>query len=375
LNSERQLQILRYAQDDNLQGWDYRALGRNDGAMPVSRWVVGYSEVVPAYEFRKATADPSARSHSANLLRMTAGGIGTRRTKTSGKIPPKVAKKEVRAASGSLQLLKSGIEKKDRVKMSPFKVRCALIALFLLAPLAAFAQDKKGTVKVDSLAVYSNMSADSDVVKTLARGTVVRILIRVSGGDGDWCSIASEDESSRMGYVPCTGLDRPKEIPAPQSGRAPKMVIMQWSTPIETTAKKQTRGIEEEEGQAGQALAPLPGYSWNSNQKTLVIAIREGCPYCDASMPFYRQLGEQERSARLRAHVLVVMPDGAASGSRFLSKENVGIQAVFGQRLGALKVLGTPTVLLLDSSGHIEREWIGELTPSGEKDVMAAAAE
>ena len=77
----------------------------------------------------------------------------------------------------------------------------------------------------------------------------------------------------------------------------------------------------------------------------------------------------------LRAHVLVVMPNDASSGSRFLSRDNIEAQAIFGQRLGALKVQGTPTVLLVDSGGRIEREWIGQLTPSGEKDVLDAAAE
>jgi len=32
-------------------------------------------------------------------------------------------------------------------------------------------------------------------------------------------------------------------------------------------------------------------------------------------------------------------------------------------------------VLLLDSSGRIERAWIGQLTPRGEKEVMNAAEE
>lgn len=267
----------------------------------------------------------------------------------------------------------SGLDRKIRVKMSPSKPWCAFIPLFMLATSAAFPQDKQGTVNVDSLAVYSKMSTDSDVAQTLARGTVVRVLIAIAGGDGNWCGIANKDSSLRIGYVPCSGLDRPKEIAAaiPRGGTIPKMIIMQSFTPIETS-KPQTDGSEQA---TDQTVAPLAGYNWSSNSKTLVIAIREGCPYCDASMPFYRQLGEQERSNMLRAHVLVVMPNSASSGSSFLSRDNIGVQAIFGQRLGALKVLGTPTVLLVDSSGRIEREWMGQLTPSGEKEVLNAAAE
>ena len=261
------------------------------------------------------------------------------------------------------------------MKTSSSTLWCALIPLLLLAPSPASPQDKQGTVKVDSLAVYSKMSTESDVVKTLAQGTVVRILFTATGEEGSWCSIASLDGSSRIGYVSCSGLDRPKEIPAvaDQGGPLPQILIGDSYTPVQTS-KRQALGSEEV-GLVGQTLAPLPGYRWSSYPKTLVIAIRRGCPFCDASLPFYRQLGEQEKSNVLRAHVLVVMPNDASSGSSLLKKDDVEVQGIFGQELDALKVSGTPTVLLLDSSGRIERAWIGQLTPRGEKEVMNAAEE
>jgi hypothetical protein len=261
------------------------------------------------------------------------------------------------------------------VKTSSSTVGCALIPLLMLLPSPASPQDKQGTVKVDSLAVYSKMSTESDVVKTLAQGTVVRILLTVTSEEGNWCSVASQDSSSRIGYVPCSGLDRPKDIPAVDApgGSRLQILIGTSHTPAQPS-KRQTHGSEKA-GLGGQTLAPLPGYSWSSYPKTLVIAIRRGCPYCDASMSFYRQLGEQEKSNVLRAHVLVVMPNDASYGSRLLEKNDVEVQGIFGQELDALNVSGTPTVLLLDSSGHIEREWVGQLSPRAEKEVMNAAAE
>jgi hypothetical protein len=92
-------------------------------------------------------------------------------------------------------------------------------------------------------------------------------------------------------------------------------------------------------------------------------------------MPFYRRLSEQEKNSALRAHLLVVMPNNASSGGSFLEKENLEVQAIFGQELQALNVSGTPTVLLLDSSGRVEQTWVGQLTPRMEKDVLRAAEE
>jgi hypothetical protein len=255
------------------------------------------------------------------------------------------------------------------------QMRWALIPLFLLASSSIYAQNRQGTVKVDALAVYSEMSADSDVVQTLPRGTVVRVLLVVTGDDGNWCSIASQNGSSRIGYVPCSGLDRPREIPpaAAQGGSLPQIMTGSGFSPAHP-AKRQTP--QDDDGSiVGQTLAPLSGYSWSSHPQTLVIAMRRGCPYCVASLPFYRQLGEQERSNMIHAHVLFVMPDDASIGGSLLRQADVQAQGIFGQGLDALKVPGTPTVLLLDSSGRVEREWVGELPPSGEKDVMSAAAE
>ncbi len=261
------------------------------------------------------------------------------------------------------------------MKTSLSTVGCALIPLLMLVPSPAYPQDKQGTVKVDALAVYSRMSTESDVVKTLAQGTVVRILLTMTSEEGSWCSIASQNGSSRIGYVSCSGLDRPKDISAVDARGGSRIEILIGISHLPAQpSKRQTHGSEEL-GLAGQTLAPLPGYSWSSYPKTLVIAIRRGCPYCDASMPFYRQLGEQEKSNALRAHVLVVMPNDASYGSSLLEKNNLEVQGIFGQRLDALRVSGTPTVLLLDSSGRIEREWIGQLTPRAEKEVMNAAAE
>lgn len=259
------------------------------------------------------------------------------------------------------------------MKMFSSHACCAFTSLFLLASSSIHSQDKVGTVKTDSLAVYSEMSPESDIVTTLPRGTAVRILLTVTGDDGNWCSIASPNGSSRIGYVSCSGLDRPKDIlPATaEAGSLPQILTGSAYTPTHPS-KRQSRDSEEG-GVIGQTLPPLSGYRWSSYPETLVIAVRRGCPYCDASLPFYRQLGQQQKTNMLRAHVLLVMPDDASFGSSLLRKADVDIQGIFGQGLDTLKVSGTPTVLLIDSNGRIEREWVGELTPNGEKDVMNAA--
>ncbi|SRR6266568_383442 len=90
--------------------------------------------------------------------------------------------------------------------------------LFLAMCIPGAAQEERGTVKTDSLPVYSEMSRDSEVVSTLAAGTVVRISLSITNGDGSWCSIAAIDDHAKLGYVRCDGLERQN---APSTAASP----------------------------------------------------------------------------------------------------------------------------------------------------------
>lgn len=89
----------------------------------------------------------------------------------------------------------------------------AFSSLFFLsfnAPTSISAQEQeRGTVKADSLQVYSGMSADSDNVATLTRGTAVLIRLSVTNDEGSWCVISGAGASEKLGFVRCDGLDRP----------------------------------------------------------------------------------------------------------------------------------------------------------------------
>jgi len=67
------------------------------------------------------------------------------------------------------------------------------------------------------------------------------------------------------------------------------------------------------------------------------------------------------------------MPDDRDSGAKALQSAGVAVECVFSQPLDSLQVSGTPTLLLLDAQGRVERAWVGQLTFQREKEVIAAA--
>lgn len=128
----------------------------------------------------------------------------------------------------------------------------------------------------------------------------------------------------------------------------------------------------EEAHLIGQTLPAPAGYHWADHQKTLVLAIRKGCHFCESSLPFYKRLGDLEKSNTLHAHVVAVMPDDPTDGATVLNSAGIAVEGVFGQRLDSMQVSGTPTLLLLDASGRVKHAWLGLLTPEQENAMIAA---
>ncbi len=121
----------------------------------------------------------------------------------------------------------------------------------------------------------------------------------------------------------------------------------------------------------GARLEPLNGYKWNSHGATLVLALRSGCPFCQASMGFYGRVKDDWRSGRLKAYPLVLYPDAAAEAR----PEIRNLWQLTSVDYAGVGILSTPTVLLVDSRGSVLRKWTGQLPASQEEIVLAAARE
>ncbi|MGH9412644.1 MAG: hypothetical protein ACRD0Y_02785, partial [Terriglobales bacterium] len=63
----------------------------------------------------------------------------------------------------------------------------------------------------------------------------------------------------------------------------------------------------------GDILPPIAGLNANPGQTTLIVAIRKGCEFCEASMPFYRRLEDLEKEHKLKPRLLAVLPGSEAT--------------------------------------------------------------
>jgi hypothetical protein len=100
---------------------------------------------------------------------------------------------------------------------------------------------------------------------------------------------------------------------------------------------------------------------------TLVLILKRDCRYCDQSIPFYRTLVKNTQSSLLRTIVLIPVDE-----SKPFKTWGLEVDAVIPTRLTDLKVRGTPTILIIDRRGRIDRIWSGLLDERHQNEVRTA---
>lgn len=122
----------------------------------------------------------------------------------------------------------------------------------------------------------------------------------------------------------------------------------------------------------GSRVAIIPGHPWEKSSYTLVLGLRLGCPYCEASMPFYQRLIQLERSGKLRTHIIAVFPDPGERLFRILPDGLTGADVIAGVTLGNIGIRSTPTVMVIAADSTLLNVWRGQLSDDGEEEVLRA---
>jgi hypothetical protein len=122
----------------------------------------------------------------------------------------------------------------------------------------------------------------------------------------------------------------------------------------------------------GERIAEVGAVDFQASAQTLVMALREDCRYCQASVPFYRTLTEALRKRADGTTRLVVMStDSVPAMSAYLKANDIQVDHVAAYRAGDLKIPGTPFLFLVDRAGIVKSVWRGKLATSQEREVFA----
>jgi hypothetical protein len=122
--------------------------------------------------------------------------------------------------------------------------------------------------------------------------------------------------------------------------------------------------------QPGDTLKPVAGVSLAPAGDTLLLAIRNGCEFCENSMPFYKKLLELKAEGKISVPIVAVLPDSPDVAKKFVSSHGLSLPILPGVSLTSLGVLGTPTMILASAARTVQHVWVGEQNQAQETGVI-----
>lgn len=102
--------------------------------------------------------------------------------------------------------------------------------------------------------------------------------------------------------------------------------------------------------------------------RVLLLFLKTDCPYCAASVSFYRTLRQRARVTRL---VVIGYEPENILRSHYVGQEGVPFDGVVSVPPGQTRFRGTPTLLLLNAKSVVQKVWRGKLSANEEKEVLA----
>jgi len=126
--------------------------------------------------------------------------------------------------------------------------------------------------------------------------------------------------------------------------------------------------------QRGDRFPALAGVKFNAADRTLILALNTGCHFCEESLPFYRRLPTNKSQTAEGTQVVAIFPNEINEARKFLTVGNLEFPVLGRQDFAKLGIAGTPTLVLLNRDGTVQKVWRGELSVGDQEKVLSAVA-
>jgi hypothetical protein len=114
----------------------------------------------------------------------------------------------------------------------------------------------------------------------------------------------------------------------------------------------------------------LPGVDWTLRDHTLLLVLSTGCHFCSESAGFYKVLSQEAQKSGT-ARLIAVFPQDTTAAHKYLDQMGLRVDAVLSSSLSSVRVMATPTILLVDKQGVVTNSWMGRLTATKEAAVLS----
>lgn len=110
-------------------------------------------------------------------------------------------------------------------------------------------------------------------------------------------------------------------------------------------------------------------------ERSVVVALAPSCELCTESLPFYRELARELENRGNGVPLVAALdsPESLALEQDRLGEQDVGFDHLVVADFRRLRLVGTPTVLLVGPEGEVLDLWLGRLDEKTQREVLKAA--
>ena len=123
--------------------------------------------------------------------------------------------------------------------------------------------------------------------------------------------------------------------------------------------------------EVGDQLPRLSGVDYSQSEETVVIYLSSSCYSCIRSMEFYRALANEVGRSRGRLQLIVVAWETAEKLHRFIERYQLNANRVISLSEPDRRVFATPTLVLANRRGMVQRVWLGEQPPAARTTILS----
>lgn len=113
----------------------------------------------------------------------------------------------------------------------------------------------------------------------------------------------------------------------------------------------------------GETAPAIAGVSYGAAKRTAVLFVRSTCHFCTESMSFYQELVKDGRQ------VVAISGEPRDRLDAYLTENGLAIRSATITRGEWPKLVGTPTIVVVDASGRVVKSWAGLLSPHDQQNV------
>lgn len=102
-----------------------------------------------------------------------------------------------------------------------------------------------------------------------------------------------------------------------------------------------------------------------SGETTLVLALKTECRFCDDHVTFYRHLRSLQKESEA-FELVAIFPYSEPAVSKWKANHRIDIRSFSEVSFADLKIVGTPSIFLVDENRKVNHLWVGRLSAEAE---------